>query len=585
MRECSSLRDVWWVACTRGENDRVSRLWFVALVSLAVSMSAQISAAQQWANRYFDPGDGERIPSCVRVLQDGGYIVAGQAIDTRIKVSSGWLMRLDSSGSKLWARTYSNQAQGKPSSAFTWAEQTSDGGFIACGWVHASNTEGSEGQGWMVKLNGSGEKQWSSEIGGKGAGQLRRVRVADDGGYIGVGSYSATVTVVGSDGWAVRIGRSGKLIWSATYGDDGDDQFLDVTATSDGGFVVVGSLTEVLGGNKGGWALGLTRTGRIRWQKTYEGSGDRELRAVSAQSDEGFVLAGNIGLTDLESIGWLLKTSPTGDVDWHRDYSPIDGFPLIFSAVQQAPDGDIVVAGRKPGGLKSETGGVAAGISPEGTLEWADLMGGPWLGSITALDLSQEWVVWVGEVTGYHRQPFSARDCLVLTTTRSGEACEDVVNPLKMRRSGTPSFVADSAVKRVTEMSATGLNTRVSPDPVAPAKYCRRPSLTQKLVLSRSPQSDGVTVRYDCTNAGRDTVPFKVQVFFSPGESYSPGSGSELVLEVDLKDGLMSGATSGPYYSINAKTNHRYAIAVIDPEGVVFDNALKDDNVLRMTLP
>lgn len=564
-----------------GENDRVSRLWFVALVSLAVSMSAEVSAAQQWANRYFDPGDGERIPSCVRVLQDGGYIVVGQAIDTKTKVSSGWLMRLDTSGSKLWARTYSNQAQGKPSSAFTWAEQTSDGGFIACGWVHASNTEGSEGQGWMVKLSGSGEKQWSSEIGGKGAGQLRRVRVADDGGYIGVGSYSATVTAVGSDGWAVRIGRSGKLIWSATYGDAADDELWDVRPTSDGGYVAVGSLTEAFGGSRVGWALGLARSGKIRWQKAYKGLDKQEFRAMSALSDDGFVAAGQVD----GGRGWLAKISPTGDLDWQRAYTPNDAEELSFSAVDQTQDGEILVAGEKPGVPPiSLDEGLAVSMTSEGTPKWAKVMGWPWLESLTALDLSGEGVVWAGSVSGYHRNQ-EVKDCLVLRTAQSGEACDGLDLEPNAGLSSTARLVGNSTVKKVPSSAGLRpLNPRALDDGLEQGSYCTMPFLEQTLVLSRSPQSDGVTVKYECTNAGRDTVPFRIRVFFSRAKSNPPDAASDLVLDVDLKDGLKSGETIGPLYSINAKKEHEYAVAIIYPEGEVSDIPI-GQTVVSVPLP
>ncbi|MBI2837142.1 MAG: hypothetical protein HYX75_02435 [Acidobacteria bacterium] len=568
------------------------RFGVVSLVALVYSMCAQIAAAQPWANRYFDPAGGERIPSCVRALAGGEYIVVGQAIDTKKKVSSGWIMRVgpDESNSGVmevkWSRTYTNDTQERPSSALTWVEPASDGGFVACGWVHASNSAGDGGQGWIVKLRASGEKVWSSAIGSNGTGQLRRVRVADDGSYVAAGYYAATVTVVGTDGWAVRMSRSGSLRWSATYGEGGMDEFWDLRETSQGGCMVVGFLTQVLGARKVGWALGLSRSGKVQWQKTYEGSENRELTAVSAKADDRFVLAGNIDTPPSGNIGWLLKTSPIGDIDWQSGYSPVDGFPLYFSAVEQAPNGDILVAGRKPDGVtNAEKGGVAAGISSEGTtVEWADVMVGPWLGSVTALDLSQDGVVWVGEVEGYHRQPVGARDCLILSTTRSGEACQDVSSALTIGRSPSASIVTDTSVRRVTGMSPTRLNTRVSLDPVAPAKYCTRPSLDQKLVLSRSPQSDGVTLSYVCPNSGRDTAPFKVRVFFSPSSSIPPVTGSELVLEVDVKDGLKSGQTIGPLYSINAKEDHIYAIALIYPDGKV-DDIPVGQMILRVPLP
>jgi hypothetical protein len=92
--------------------------------------------------------------------------------------------------------------------------QTSDGGFITCGYVNSSNgmVTGNHGDAdyWVVKLDNLGTVLWQKTLGGSGTDWGRSIQQTTDGGYIvagTTGSYSGDVTVQYGDRdfWVVKL--------------------------------------------------------------------------------------------------------------------------------------------------------------------------------------------------------------------------------------------------------------------------------------------------------------------------------------------------------------------------------------------
>lgn len=118
--------------------------------------------------------------SSLQPANDGGLIAAGKYNNDAL------IMKLDQDGSIIWQKTYG----GTKSEWAYCAIQTSDGGFIAAGQTD------SYGPGWdsgyIIKLNANGYKIWQKTIGTGGCEYFESIQQARDGGYIlaGVVSYS-----------------------------------------------------------------------------------------------------------------------------------------------------------------------------------------------------------------------------------------------------------------------------------------------------------------------------------------------------------------------------------------------------------
>ena len=144
---------------------------------------------------------------------------------------------------------------------------------------------------------------WSRTYGGSAFESFRDVVATSDGGYVSVGTTrSANGTVTGyhgeTDAWVVRVDATGALLWQRALGGTSFDNAHGVVQTVDGGFLVVGGTSSLDGDvseNLGGsdfWAVKLSPIGDILWERVYGGSDGEGAFAVVAQDDGTFVLAG-----------------------------------------------------------------------------------------------------------------------------------------------------------------------------------------------------------------------------------------------------------------------------------------------------
>ena len=100
---------------------------------------------------------------CVEQTNDGGYIVVGESNYSDTDSSSGdiLLVRLDSSGNRLWDKTlgWNQEDVGRD------IRETSDGGYIITGMTNCSSQ--STGDVYWFKTDSSGNRLWHHNLGWK----------------------------------------------------------------------------------------------------------------------------------------------------------------------------------------------------------------------------------------------------------------------------------------------------------------------------------------------------------------------------------------------------------------------------------
>lgn len=301
---------------------------------------------------------------CVQNTLDGGYIISGQSEPT----PGGWIIKTDDVGITQWSSTFIDEfllgglciqtADGgyvvtiggrlvkldaagdsvwgnDPAlywSAITWFEETSDGNFIATGYVeehHGPDDDRSKLT--IAKLNSDGERLFNYAIGGM-KGELDGgfyIQETADSGYIVCGWRDN-----GASLWLVKFDYEGHDIW----GKNVDSLVMGrcVRQTSDGGYIVT----------SGYKMLKTDSLGNIEWTKAW-GEGADEAYSLIVAPDEGFVVTG--GKYPSGSSGWedcdalLFKTDSEGEVVWSRTYG--GSRRDVGHCVQVAPDGGYIVAG------------------------------------------------------------------------------------------------------------------------------------------------------------------------------------------------------------------------------------------------
>jgi len=237
----------------------------------------------------------------VQPTGDGGYLVVGGNGGGTSPSYSAWCIKLDSTGSVVWQRSYMG-------TSFRDIQPTSDGGhvLVGCATVSASF------QAYCVKLGPTGNTVWQKAYGGSSDDYARSVRETSDGGYILAGTTGSG----GGDAWCVKTDSAGSVVWQKTYDGSYLDTATSVLATSDGGYLFVGETDTLGAGLSDTWCVKLDSTGNIVWQKAY-GGGQRDFAlGVQATGDDGYILAGgtsSFGAGTLDT--WCLKLTSTGDID------------------------------------------------------------------------------------------------------------------------------------------------------------------------------------------------------------------------------------------------------------------------------
>jgi hypothetical protein len=223
-------------------------------------------------NKIWDKSYGGGFDDLLNSLQqtsDGGFIlggssdsgISGDKTQTCKGVDDYWVVKVDSSGNKIWDKTFGGNSYDDLNSL----QQTTDGGYILGGFsssgIGGDKTQASQGQGsadfWVLKLDANGNKTWDKTIGGSNADALHSLQQTSDGGYILGGESSSGISgdksqaLVGlTDYWVVKIDASGNKTWDKTLGGSGDDLLYSLHQTSNGDYIMGGMSNSGISGDK-----------------------------------------------------------------------------------------------------------------------------------------------------------------------------------------------------------------------------------------------------------------------------------------------------------------------------------------------
>ncbi|HDY88954.1 MAG TPA: T9SS type A sorting domain-containing protein [bacterium] len=175
---------------------------------------------------------------------DGGFIIAGAFRSFGPGFNAGFLCKIDSLGNIEWFKTYggnNDEALGSVISI--------DGGYIATGRTNSSGS--GDYDAWIVKTDSIGNVLWAKTYGGAAFDLFEKIIADTDGNLIALGqteSFGAGL----SDIFLVKTDSAGNLLWAMTYGGADDDIARSLQQLSDGGFHISG-YTRSFGA--GGWDL------------------------------------------------------------------------------------------------------------------------------------------------------------------------------------------------------------------------------------------------------------------------------------------------------------------------------------------
>jgi hypothetical protein len=131
-----------------------------------------INSLQQIYNGKLELQKGISQSNSIQQTSDGGYIFVGG-----IGVFNVYLIKLDINGDSLWTKTFEGDGTAEGFSV----QQTTDGGYIICGYTSGN---GNFEDVYLIKTDGNGVQQWSKTYGGSSSDVGCSVQQTTDGGYI-----------------------------------------------------------------------------------------------------------------------------------------------------------------------------------------------------------------------------------------------------------------------------------------------------------------------------------------------------------------------------------------------------------------
>ncbi|GEM_PF-1683900 len=261
-------------------------------------------------------------------------------------------------------------------------QQTSDGGYIACGGI-GQNFEDA----YIIKLNQMGDTIWTRSYGYSYRDWASEIQPTSDGGFIVAGRKNYHIDMermsMYGDIWILKLDASGDTLWTKTYGGLYNDYANSIKQTSDGGYIVAGTKNYVsINASRDIWILKLDQHCDTLWTKTIHNWPISEASSIIQTSSGDFVFTGGVGVCKLSNLGdsiWykklnsfvgkeiiqtsdanfiavgffnnsedkIIKLDTHGNTIWEKLYPPSNGYYFHSNSLAVNETGDIISVGQR----------------------------------------------------------------------------------------------------------------------------------------------------------------------------------------------------------------------------------------------
>lgn len=246
------------------------------------------------------------------------------------------------------------------------AKQTLDRQYIIAGSTSsygAGNTDV-----YLVKLDSMGQVIWAKTFGGFLNDVGKSVIQLPDSGYV-IAGFTNSFGAGGYDALMLRTDKTGSLIWQRTFGGNDWDFANDLVYSPDGDIMVVGNTGSFGSGKKDGFVLKYDFLGNIVFQKYYGGVEDDELKSIIRTNDN---FVATVGYTqskgEINGDCYFLKLNLNGDTLFTKTFG--GAYKDYANDLVQKVNGDYIICGAKTFTLNAKTSSYIHSITSTGTFLW-----------------------------------------------------------------------------------------------------------------------------------------------------------------------------------------------------------------------
>jgi hypothetical protein len=234
---------------------------------------------------------------------DDGYIIVGTTTVTLDSLKDIVIIKTNKFGNKVWDKTFGGKGDDAGNKLLI-----TDDGYILVGTITDDTNEKDM---YIVKVNKQGEKQWDKQIGGvfdETGNSI--VSVAD--GYIICGSTTepSKANPAGkSDILLVKINTSGDVVWTNSWGSEGDEIGNDLLVTTSG-YIIIGTTNSFSEPGQAGNNIILIKTngeGGETDKMTYGGAFSDLGHSIIHAIGGGYIIVGSKGKSAANSKVYMAK--------------------------------------------------------------------------------------------------------------------------------------------------------------------------------------------------------------------------------------------------------------------------------------
>ena len=265
---------------------------------------------------------------------DSYLLLGGMCASSGAGNQDFYIVKMNAAGQEVWTKTIGGVATDLQFDL----SRTSDDKYLLAGFTNSFGLGG--GSGYLIKMDSSGTILWAK--GYTGVSSWRSIIETDDHDYLLAGDvFDATGY---SQAVIAKTDTSGNIKFAKAIGGLGLDRLLSVKQVDANNYAFAGhAVVDTSGQTDVDAFLFKTDTaGMVHWMKTY-GIGQNDYAADLEVTDEkGYMMAGHSAATQVTGKFYIVRTGPSGDAGC---YTTIPSFVSQDISVLVSNTTPIVTAG------------------------------------------------------------------------------------------------------------------------------------------------------------------------------------------------------------------------------------------------